>query len=133
MPKAVHLAGQRFGSLVVQQEFERRPCNEGPSKPNAVRIFWRCLCDCGNETWARVHYLRSGHKKSCGCLFAKGYLPHGQAEMRARYRSYSAGALKRGIEWGLTLAQFTVTATAPCYYCGTVPPYKKFRERNGRW
>lgn len=30
--------------------------------------IWRCLCDCGNEAVGLASEIRSGHKKSCGCL-----------------------------------------------------------------
>lgn len=29
--------------------------------------FWKCLCDCGNETIVDTRNLLSGHTKSCGC------------------------------------------------------------------
>lgn len=29
---------------------------------------WKCLCDCGNETFAQSRLLINGAKKSCGCL-----------------------------------------------------------------
>ena len=97
------------------------------------RIFWKCICDCGNETSAKGFILTSGHKKSCGCLWEKEYLPHGQSELRARMRSYKAGAKKRKIEWCLTSDQFASIGTSRCYYCGMAPPYRKFREDKGRW
>lgn len=37
-----------------------------PSKGG--KRFWKCLCDCGNETTAYTNLLTSGCKKSCGCL-----------------------------------------------------------------
>lgn len=30
--------------------------------------FWKCKCDCGNETIVSSYHLKSGHTKSCGCL-----------------------------------------------------------------
>lgn len=59
MSKAIDLTGQRFGKLAAIEPTERR-CSES--------IVWRCLCDCGNEVYARATSLRSGHTKSCGCL-----------------------------------------------------------------
>lgn len=55
------LTGQRFGRLVVLSQTERK---YGP-------IRWLCSCDCGNETTAERGSLRTGHKKSCGCLGAE--------------------------------------------------------------
>lgn len=31
-------------------------------------IVWNCLCDCGTPTTVNTGSLKSGHKKSCGCL-----------------------------------------------------------------
>lgn len=30
--------------------------------------YWKCKCDCGNETVVIGQSLRNGHTKSCGCL-----------------------------------------------------------------
>lgn len=30
--------------------------------------YWKCKCECGNETAVKYDYLISGHTKSCGCL-----------------------------------------------------------------
>ena len=35
------------------------------------RIYWHCLCDCGNECDVDASSLRTGKTKSCGCLRAK--------------------------------------------------------------
>ncbi len=47
--------GQSFGRLTVL------------SKSDMPRM-WVCLCECGNETLAASSALRSGRKRSCGCL-----------------------------------------------------------------
>ena len=36
------------------------------------RGYWRCLCDCGEETIVSTEHLLSGHTKSCGCLTSVG-------------------------------------------------------------
>lgn len=59
--KADDLTGKRFGKLVVLER-----CFDMPKKRSTV--YWRCLCDCGNETIATSAHLKSGDKKSCGCL-----------------------------------------------------------------
>ena len=43
---------------------------------------WRCKCECGNETIAYGYDLRTGHKASCGCLYAerKPRLTHGMTQ-----------------------------------------------------
>lgn len=54
----IDLIGQRFGKLTVI---------ENMGKLNKKHYFWKCKCDCGNETVVLGSALRSGNTKSCGC------------------------------------------------------------------
>lgn len=54
-------SGDRFGLLTAICELD------GPGKRR-----WTCRCDCGKETIAEETKLRTGHKKSCGCLRRTG-------------------------------------------------------------
>ena len=56
----IDLTGRKFHRLQVVQKSEEQ------SKADAV--LWDCICDCGSKTTATTAQLRSGHKKSCGCL-----------------------------------------------------------------
>jgi hypothetical protein len=56
-PRAINIAGLRFGRLTVIEPAGRR----------RGYITWRCLCDCGNEHIAIGSRLRSGECRSCGC------------------------------------------------------------------
>ena len=56
----IDLAGQKFHRLQVMQKSDEQ------RKTDAV--LWDCICDCGSKTTATTAQLRSGHKKSCGCL-----------------------------------------------------------------
>jgi len=56
--KRLDLSGKRFGRLTVTMRWRRQH----------QKIEWRCRCDCGSNTWARLANLRSGHSRSCGCL-----------------------------------------------------------------
>jgi hypothetical protein len=73
MPKLIDITGRRFGRLVVLGISHRQ---RHPST-NVLRIFWRCLCDCGVEKTVATISLRLGHTKSCGCLHKK--IIHGHA------------------------------------------------------
>lgn len=53
------LSGQRFGSLTVLERAK------GPQW--SKKAYYKCLCDCGNETVAQGSELKSGHRRSCGC------------------------------------------------------------------
>lgn len=57
MRKTQYVVGQRFGKLVVVNEYI-----EG----KYTRC--RCICDCGNEVVVYKHSLTAGQTKSCGCL-----------------------------------------------------------------
>lgn len=58
MSKNVDHTGERFGSLVAVQRI-----------PNYLRsqTYYKCICDCGNETIVFASNLTNGHTTSCGC------------------------------------------------------------------
>lgn len=56
--KVVDITGQRFGRLMV--------IDRAGSKKN--RMYWNCVCDCGNEVIVSGFSLRQGSSRSCGCL-----------------------------------------------------------------
>ena len=53
------IAGEKFGKLIVLEEYGR---------DKRGSILWKCKCSCGKLTTATTYNLRSGHKRSCGCL-----------------------------------------------------------------
>ena len=53
------IIGKRFGRLVVIAKTGKR---------QSGAILYDCICDCGNHTLSKAYCLKSGHKKSCGCL-----------------------------------------------------------------
>ena len=55
--KILNLKGERFGKLIVVERDK-----------NANVSSWMCKCDCGNIISVPTTILRSGRKKSCGCL-----------------------------------------------------------------
>lgn len=66
MPRLIALAGQRFGQLLV---LERAGSRERPDNARYKDAAWLCRCDCGVEKIIRGKDLRSGHTRSCGCLW----------------------------------------------------------------
>lgn len=56
------LIGKRYGLLTVIEQM--------PSQNH--RTYWKCKCDCGNETIVCARDLQAGDTQSCGCLFSKG-------------------------------------------------------------
>ncbi len=57
--RQLNLSGIRFGRLVAIEKTEWRKNN---------RVVWRCICDCGNESFVASSNLTFAHTKSCGCL-----------------------------------------------------------------
>lgn len=58
MGKKIDLTGKKIGKLVVNKEAYRKN----------KKIYWECLCDCGNVTYKRADQLYHGRTNSCGCL-----------------------------------------------------------------
>lgn len=56
--KLKDLTGQRFGRLLVLHRAENKN----------KRVFWHCLCDCGEEKDVAGRHLSDGLINSCGCL-----------------------------------------------------------------
>ena len=53
------IIGQKYGRLTVTGLSHKDMRNEW---------YWRCICDCGQQSIVSGYKLRSGHTKSCGCL-----------------------------------------------------------------
>lgn len=56
------MVGQKFGKLLVKER-------KGTASNGC--ILWLCQCECGNVVSVRSTDLRSGRKKSCGCIQIK--------------------------------------------------------------
>lgn len=52
------LTNQKFGKLLVLEKTDERRNRQ---------VVWKCLCDCGKETFVVGQALRNGHTTSCGC------------------------------------------------------------------
>lgn len=61
--KRIDITNKKFGKLTAIEFLYT------DSKRNSV---WKCLCDCGNITTARITDLRNGRMKSCGCVKSHG-------------------------------------------------------------
>ena len=59
LTNAVDLTGQIFGKLTAIKSTERRVNSQ---------VVWELQCECGNITYATVGNLKTGKKKSCGCI-----------------------------------------------------------------
>lgn len=70
------LTGQRFGRLTVLEFVPNDKSNS----------YWKCKCDCGNETLVAGEKLTRNHTQSCGCLqkeiTSQMFRKHGYSENR---------------------------------------------------
>ena len=57
--KRLNLVGHVFERLTVLEEL---------GKLETKHVHWRCVCVCGQEAITTTLLLRTGKKKSCGCL-----------------------------------------------------------------
>ena len=65
MPKALEIAGQRFGRLVAISY----------SHSAIGQRYWNCECDCGKHHVAAAGAMRYGHVHSCGCAVGRRAIP----------------------------------------------------------
>lgn len=63
----IDLTGQRFGNLVVLEKNKSEKTSNGSTK-----VYWKCLCDCGNQCIVAGQSLKSGNTQSCGCIKSFG-------------------------------------------------------------
>lgn len=62
-----------------------------PNPPRKSK--WRCICDCGNETFVDSYKLTSGHTTSCGCQSSRHTVgdrnrTHGMSTYTPEYRAW---------------------------------------------
>jgi hypothetical protein len=58
----IDISGQVFGNLVVIKRIEK------PKNIKGESVYWQCQCICGKMINVSSWRLRSGTKKSCGCI-----------------------------------------------------------------
>ena len=118
--KREQLIGQKFGRMTVV-EFVGRI---GESR----KLFFRCQCDCGNQTNATSSDMRSGRKKSCGCLAAEGRDPERKAISHVLMK-YRQSAKKRGFTFNLSREVAVELLRQNCHYCNR-PPSRNVKKGN---
>lgn len=71
MPIAENVIGKTFNFLKVVSLQEIRRFKSG-----GTERYYKCVCECGNETVVGISNLRCGMTKSCGCLQLKKATSH---------------------------------------------------------
>jgi len=95
------------------------------------RQYFECLCICGNKFEARTDAIKSGSTKSCGCLTGdliskKNRLPDNSGAINLVYRIYKHNAVKRSLDFSLSIEDFNKLIFDKCIYCGIEPQSKIF-------
>lgn len=60
--KKSNLTGKSFGRLKVIERVDK------PEHLKKKEIYWKCICECGNEHIVTTTNLKNGNTRSCGCL-----------------------------------------------------------------
>ena len=71
------VTGERYGSLIILNEVEKR---------GVFRTFL-CKCDCGRVKVFRFNDIRTGHSTSCGCARTESCSSHGMSNL-AEYKTW---------------------------------------------
>ena len=78
-----NLIGKTFGKLTVIDE---APYSKNKNDPSP---YWKCRCECGNETNVRAYTLTNGITKTCGGVHHRTGVEHyrwkGCGQMSGRY------------------------------------------------
>lgn len=95
-----------------------RCCNPGQC---AVDTRWACVCDCNpGVEFERTHKKlidsrRLGSASTCGNCFAADAAGTIASQ---QFKAYRLGAVSRGLDFELTLDEFSKFIFSPCSYCG---------------
>jgi hypothetical protein len=110
------LSGHWFNGIFVLWRSEFRYARER---------LWLCYCYCGTLFHTTSDCLKRGVTKSCGCLRRKlaglrsSVVPGSVVgSILCRYKQ---GARYRGLDFDLSLGDFSNLVKSPCYYCGQPP------------
>lgn len=128
------MIGKKFSRLLVVSADKNRH----------GRTCWICLCDCGKTVSAVGKALRSGKKRSCGCLRSElgvaraaimsqnNRLPDGESGFNLLYANYRCQAVYKGaLDFELTKDQLRKITSSDCFYCGVKPAQKIGNDLTG--
>lgn len=113
----LNLTGHKYHRLSVLEEAQGR----------YGKAFWKCLCDCGNNTIVSTSDLRTGNTKSCGCwgleertIRAKSK-DRNMIRLRDSLNAMKLTAKKKGRTWTLSDQEAYALMQSNCHYCNSEP------------
>lgn len=75
--------GKKFGKLTVIEFSHKKQRFASNGKKNGNDFYYKCKCECGNETISRIADLKRGKATSCGC-----YRVERTKQVNKKYESY---------------------------------------------
>jgi 5-methylcytosine-specific restriction endonuclease McrA len=114
MSKLIDLTGKTFGLLTVIEKSDTVFSNTKRKK-----IYWKCLCSCGNYHTVFGALLRNGEIKNCGQHFdlTKRFVVPRIVSANAIYYHHNYG------EADITFEKFLEMSQMNCHYCGSAPAH----------
>lgn len=132
--KIKDLTGKQFGKLTVVSFLDRIKTGKN------LKIRWKCICMCGNETIVRGDQLRTGNTQSCGCtakekLIAFNHTRKNDTQkqgLRDLMYKYKDRAKKRGLKWDISDMKTLELFKQECFYCNS-KPYLRTRRGDEKY
>lgn len=118
MRRPIDLTGQRFGRLTVIERSGK--VTKGRS------VYWKCICDCGNETIVSSDNLRKRKTKSCGCLHKELLDGKDRKMLEKRLNNYKAN--KNNLSTGIKNILYQPNQGYACYAVKIVRKNNKYRQ-----
>lgn len=104
--------GNVYGELTVIGRGEN-------SKNGTAR--WTCKCSCGNVSDVLGYSLRRGRSTRCKSCSLNRDRRSGTGAYRKAFNAYKMRSTKAGIDFPLSLEEFTTFVSGKCHYCGEFP------------
>jgi hypothetical protein len=118
-------AGERHGKLVVMDPHICTWLN-GKMRQSL------CQCDCGSTVIVTNTQMTQTKSLSCGC--SKRYKTDDEAAFYGTFNSYVNHAKKSELMFELSVEEFQLITSTPCFYCGANPSNEhKSSNKRGRY
>lgn len=119
MSKAIDLTGQVYYNLTIIKFL---------GKINNFRSYL-CSCLCGKEITVSQQSIRTGQRRSCGCMHKakssemclKRKISGDINGFNRLFNRYKYSAKKRNLEFNIDLITFRQLTSSNCYYCNGLP------------